>query len=148
MPLGLQNGAQMFQGSMDSVCAGLDFMFFYLDDVLVTIQDKTRHLLHLQKLFSWLVKAGLVINPSKCQFGVSQLNFLGHRVDKHGVTPLPPKVETIRNFPRLKMIHQLWEFNGMINFYNRFVPGAAHIMLPLDEVTAGYEDVKKSTKMV
>ena len=35
-PFGLQNAAQAFQRFMDTVCNGLDFVFVYLDDILVT----------------------------------------------------------------------------------------------------------------
>ena len=43
---------------------------------------------------------GIVIKPSKCEFGVSQLTFLGHLVDQHSIHPLPDKVEALCAFPR------------------------------------------------
>ena len=35
MPFGLCNSAQSFQRLMDRVCRGLDFVFVYLDDILI-----------------------------------------------------------------------------------------------------------------
>ena len=35
-PFGLKNAAQAFQRLMDTVCHGLDFVFVYLDDILVS----------------------------------------------------------------------------------------------------------------
>ncbi len=40
MPFGLKNAAQTFQRLMDTVCQGLDFVFVYLDDILVASQNK------------------------------------------------------------------------------------------------------------
>jgi hypothetical protein len=35
MPFGLKNAAQAFQRLMDGVLRGVDFVFVYLDDILV-----------------------------------------------------------------------------------------------------------------
>ena len=137
MPFGLKNSAQTFQRLMDSVCQGLDNVFVYLDDVLIASKDKTQHVADLKALFSRFKQHGLVINPSKCQFGRSSLDFLGHRVSAKGTKPHPDKVAAIRDFPQPKTIKQLMEFNGMVNFYHRFIPCAAAIMQPLYKATAG-----------
>ena len=47
MPFGLKNAAQAFQRLMDLVCAGLDFVFAYLDDILIASQTKAEHKEHL-----------------------------------------------------------------------------------------------------
>ena len=39
-PFGLRNAAQAFQQLMDSVCQGLDFVFVYLDDILIASEDE------------------------------------------------------------------------------------------------------------
>ena len=70
-------------------------------------------------------------NPNKCQFGIPELDFLGHRVNKNGITPLPEKVEAIRNFPQPQSQRQLCQFIGLVNFYHRFVPRCANLMQPL-----------------
>ena len=69
----------------------------YLPPGLVS-NNPVEHLENLKILFERLQEHDLVINPSKCQFGVSQINFLGHIVNQHGTAPLPEKVEFIRNF--------------------------------------------------
>ena len=56
------------------------------------------HVHRLQILFTRLFQYGLVINPDKCQFGVSTLNFLGHYISSAGITPLEDRVEAICNF--------------------------------------------------
>jgi transposase InsO family protein len=131
MPFGLKNAAQAFQRLMDTVCAGLDFAFVYLDDILVYSHDEQEHFAHLRTLFSRLAEHGLVINPSKCQFGMHAIAFLGHQINHQGIFPLPDKVLAIQNFPQPTSVKALQEFVGMVNFYHRFVPQAAKLMRPL-----------------
>lgn len=146
MPFGLRNSAQSFQRLMDTVCQDLANVFVYLDDILVASHDKRQHLEDLATLFQRLKDHGLVINPNKCIFGASSLNFLGHKVDQHGAVPLPAKVEAIRNFPKPTTIKGVQEFVGMANFYHRFVPSCAHTMVPLYDAIAGNRKNNKAIK--
>ena len=77
MPYGLQNAAQTFQRFMNQVCRELSFVFVHMDGILVASNTPEEHDQHLQTLFTQLSQYGLVINPDKCQFGVSTLDFLG-----------------------------------------------------------------------
>ncbi|BHF59029.1 hypothetical protein SprV_0100198400 [Sparganum proliferum] len=80
---------------------------------------------------------GVVLNPSKCVFGVPPLEFLGHLVDSHGIRPLPSKVAAIRDFPPPTTKRQLQRFLGMVNFYHRFLPNCADTILPLTSLLSG-----------
>ena len=100
MPFGLKNAAQAFQRLMDSVCQSLDFVFVYLDNILVVSTLSQAHLSHLKQLFQPLSEHGLVINLSKCEFGRLHLVFLGNCIDKIGACPLPDKRDAIQTFPR------------------------------------------------
>jgi hypothetical protein len=137
MPFGLTNAAQAFQRLMDAVAQDLDFIFIYLDDILIFSRSRKAHHDHLRQLLRRLQDHGLVINVDKCHFGQTTIDFLGHRISSHGVVPLPGKVDAIRKFPRPTTLKGLQEFNGMVNFYHRFVPGAARIMRPLYAALTG-----------
>ena len=70
---------------MDSILQDLDFVFVYLDDILVASKNREEHKQHLVILFDRLQTHGLVIKLEKCQFGMDEINFLGHCVDKDGI---------------------------------------------------------------
>ena len=131
MPFGLKNAAQTFQRFMDSILQDLDFVFVYLDDILVASQNKEDHKRHLTTLFDRLLEHGLVIKLEKCRFGVEQIDFLGHRVSASGITPLPSKVTAVLEYPQPSNAKGLERFLGMLNFYHGFVPHAADILRPL-----------------
>ena len=133
MPFGLRNAAQTFQRFMDEVLRGLPFAYAYVDDVLVASRTPDEHDHHLRTLFARFAEYGIVINPAKCQFGVSSLTFLGHVVDDHGISPLPDKVQAIHALPPPSSLRKLREFLGLVNFYRRFIPRCADLMQPLTD---------------
>ena len=65
---------------MDSVCHGLNYVFMYLDDILLASHTDEENRSQLAALFDWLKAHGLVLNLAKCVFAQPELKFLGHRV--------------------------------------------------------------------
>ncbi len=120
MPFGLKNAGQTFQRFVDNILAGIPHVFVYMDDILVASPTAAEHKKDVKRVMEVLEQHGLVINREKCQFQKSQVEFLGHLVDKNGVRPLPAKVEAITKYPRPTTCSQLL---GMINFYRRFIRG-------------------------
>ncbi|BHF62781.1 hypothetical protein SprV_0200576700 [Sparganum proliferum] len=114
MPFGLRNAAQTFQS-----------------------RNAEEHKEHLALVFDRLDQFGVVLNPSKCVLGVPSLDFLGHLVDVQGLRPLCSKVEAIRDFPPPTSKRQLQRFLGMVNFYRRFLPNCADLMLSLTNLLSG-----------
>ena len=92
MPFGLKNAGQTFQRMMDEILSDLDFAFIYMDDVLVASRTLEEHKEHFRVLFRRLADHDLVVSPTKCQFGQTKIEFLGHTVSKDGIEPLPEKV--------------------------------------------------------
>ncbi|BHF66831.1 hypothetical protein SprV_0200985400 [Sparganum proliferum] len=137
MPFGLRNAAQTFQRFIDRVLRGLPFVYAYIDDLLVASRNDEEHKEQLALVFDRLDQFGVVINPSKCVLGVPSLHFLGHHVDAQGLRPLSSKVEAIRDFPPPTSKRQLQRFLGMVNFYCRFLPNCADLMLPLTNLLSG-----------
>ena len=99
MSFGLRNAAQTFQRFMDQVLCGVPSAYMY-DDVLIASATPEQHLQDVCMVFERLSHHGIVINPNKCIFGVQELDFLGHHIDQHGLTPLPKKVQAVRDFPQ------------------------------------------------
>nr|VZI14922.1 unnamed protein product [Spirometra erinaceieuropaei] len=127
MPFGLRNATQTFQRLIDQVLRGLDFVYAYIDDLLVASSDTAEHEIHLRQLFERLDSYGVIINAAKCDFGVPSLTFLGHVVDSEGIKPVPDKFSAISTFPVPTTISQLRRFLGMVNYYHRFLPHGASL---------------------
>ena len=57
---------------MDSIFGDLDFVFIYLDDILISSESEAEHNRHLREVFKRLSKAGLAINVDKSEFYTSE----------------------------------------------------------------------------
>ena len=120
------NSRQTFQRFIDHVTGGLDFVFVYfVYDLLVTSPDHRTHKKHLRIIFTRLAEYGIIIGPEKCQFGTTELGFLGYHVCAEGISPLPSAVDVIVNSVRLEKQRALRRYLGMINYYHRFIPHCA-----------------------
>ena len=133
-PFGLRNSGQTFQRFIDHVTRGLDFVFVYLDDLLVTSPDHKTHKKHLRILFARLSEYGIIIGPEKCQFGTTELSFLGHHVCAEGISPLPSAVDAIVNFVKPEKQRALRIYLGMVNYYDRFIQHCAAKLTPLNNL--------------
>ena len=137
MPFGLKNAGMTFQRFMDQLFGHLGFAFVYLDDILVASKDEATHLVHLQETLKILRENGLVLNASKCQFMKKSVEYLGHEISVEGIKPLPSGVKAVAEYPQPCTVKDLQGFLGLVNFYRRFVPAAAKILLPLTDALRG-----------
>lgn len=151
MSFGLRNAAQTFQRFMNNTVLndinvknengkseiGTDFLFCYLDDILIASDSEISHKRHLTALFERLEKFGVTINLNKCRFGQTKLEFLGHEVTPEGIKPAKTKVEAITNFPRPETVDQLRRFLGMVNFYRPHLPNAVEFQSLLNNYLVG-----------
>ena len=77
--MGLSNSAQTFQRVVEEVLAGLDFVFVYLDDLLIYSDDVT-HMDKVEQVLKRLQEAGLAISLDKCKFEKEEIDYLGYKV--------------------------------------------------------------------
>lgn len=145
MTFGLCNAAQTFQRHINEVLRGLEYIFVYIDDIVVASSSMEEHLRHLESVFQRLQQHGLTINLAKCNFCQPSVKFLGHSVNQHGIQPLKEKVEIIRDFKKPSTANDLRRFIAMCNFYRRFMPHAAQHQTAIQALIIGN---KKNDKTV
>ena len=137
MPFGLRNAAQTFQRFIDQVLRGLDGVYAYIDDILVASGTAEQHQAHLQDLFQRLSEHHITVNADKCVFGATSVEFLGHVISHDGISPLDSRVQAILECVLPTSVSEVRRFNGMVNFYCRFIPGCAKLMQPLTDCLRG-----------
>ena len=143
MTFGLRNASQTFQRFINHVLGDLDFVFVYIDDILVASSSQEEHEEHLRVVFERLKKFKLRLNVEKCEFGKTEITFLGYLINQEGCHPTKDRVQAITQFSKPQTVVELRRFLGMINFYRRNIPRATEVQAPLN---AYLTDVKKNDK--
>jgi hypothetical protein len=82
MPFGLTNAPTTFCTLMNDIFWEWfdDFIAIYIDDILVYSDFMEEHVKHLRKVFQRLREKKLSAKLQKCEFGVAEVHFLGHRI--------------------------------------------------------------------
>ena len=137
MPFGLTNGPATFQRLMGKVFSGKEweFLFIYLDDLLIVSRSMEKHVAHVRKILRRLQGANLRLKPQKCYSAQTSIEYLGHTLSSEGVKPNSNKVNAVLNYPRSTSVKEIKSFIGLVNYYLRHLKGLALIVRPLTALT-------------
>ena len=118
MPFGLTNAPANFQRPMNEIFKADLFKhaLIFLDDLLVYSETPSEHLEHLAKVFPKLRVAGLKLKPKKCDLFQTQVNYLGHVLEKTDIRHDPKKLEAVRDWERPKTVTQVRSFTAFCNY--------------------------------
>jgi transposase InsO family protein len=136
MPFGLCNAPATFQAMMNEILKPFidKFVLVYLDDILIYSKNQEEHEKHVEAVLQALRKAKLYANPSKCEFGLKEITFVGHIVGTDGIKVDPAKIKAIENWPTPTTIHEVRSFLGLASYYRRFILNFARIASPISEL--------------
>lgn len=81
------------------------------------------------------------MKPSKCKFGYTEINILGHIVNETGTHPDRNKLKAINDFLVPKKVKDVQSFVGLCNYYRKYIENCANLG-PL------YNTTKKKIKFV
>jgi len=137
MPFGLTNAPATFMRLMNNVLSQyLDTCCIcYLDDILVYSNNKVQHIKDVSNILESLSKADLLCKPSKCEFHVTETEFLGFTVSSQGLKMSKDKVKAVLEWKQPTTIKEVQSFLGFVNFYRRFIKGYSGITTPLTTLT-------------
>ena len=97
LQFGIHSASGIFQREMEKRLDKIPFVKVRSDDVLIAGRNDVKHLEHLGSVFSILKSDSLRLKLTKCVFLQPEVTYLGFRINKEGVLPLPEEVEIIKN---------------------------------------------------
>ncbi len=135
LPFGLTNAPATFQRIMNDAFRDLldKCVIVYLDDILIFSKDWSTHKEHVNEVCNIIRRHKLYCKKSKCQFGTSSIEFVGHVVSHNKVMMDPGKLKAVSQWPSPKNVRQLRQFLGFANFYRKFIHGFAKVASPLTD---------------
>ena len=138
IPFGLSNAPAAFQFFMNDIFAdilGL-FVVIYLDDILIFSESFEEHEQHVKIVLQRLRDHQLSVNPLKCSFDLTEVDFLGMIVSTDGLKMDSAKVSAVEQWPAPKSVREIQVFLGFANFYRRFIQDFSCLARPLTKLTA------------
>ena len=135
MPFGMKNSGATLVRGMREVLSGMSGVESYIDDLIVFSRDWETHLRTLEELLKRLSEANLTARPSKCIFGASTVEFLGHDVGYDWITPNDDNLEKIARAKRPVTKKEVRSFCGLLGYYRDYIPSFAIIAAPLTDLT-------------
>ena len=98
LPMGLCHSPDIFQEKVNECFSGLDYVRTYIDDLLeISKKSLEDHTKKLDNILRKLKSAGFEVNTEKSIFARNKLEYQGYKITRQRITPLPDKVEAIKN---------------------------------------------------
>ena len=106
-------------------------LLVYLEDVIVFSADEETHLTRLDQMLSHMKQANLKIKVSRTHLLQTEVEFLGHVVNKDGIHTDPSKVKAIQKVPSPTSLSHLRSFLGFTGYYQNFIDQYGDTAAPL-----------------
>jgi hypothetical protein len=79
------------------------FVLVFFDDILIYNKSQEYHVQHVDRVLQLLEERKIYAKPSKCSFGVQEVEYLGHIVSHEGVKVDPNKIKAMKECPISKI---------------------------------------------
>ncbi|SLM33751.1 gag polymerase env [Lasallia pustulata] len=145
IPFGLTNAPATFQAFIDKALGEfLDIIVVvYLDDILIFSKDETKHEEYVRQVLAALQCHGLHLKISKCAFNVTEVDFLGFKINTEGIYMDLERIRAIEEWQPPANVYELQVFLGFANFFRRFIRNYSRIAAPLLNLLKTGKDKKK-----
>ncbi|XP_048578377.1 uncharacterized protein K02A2.6-like [Nematostella vectensis] len=134
LPYGVASAPAAFQRAIEELLHGIPQVAVYLDDILVTGESTAESLENLEKVLARLDEAGLRLKREKCVFMQDKVVYLGHQIDKTGISPVKDKVEALVKAKTPENVTELKAYLGLLNYYGKFLKGLSQVLHPLHKL--------------
>ena len=128
----------MFQQSMnnsfqDMITEG--WLVIYMDDLLIAFPNSKTHVKQTHHILQCMTDLDLYLKLEKCQFNISEVEYLGMIMKPSQPTMDLVKLNGIAAWPTSTKVKEVCSFFGFANFYDHFIPDYSTVACPLLNLT-------------
>ena len=102
-----------------------------MDDILLYSPTMSAHIELLKQVFQILHSNKFFVKQSKCTFGQSSFEYLGHIISTQGVAIDPSKIKAIQAWPAPTSVKEVRIFLGPAGYYRKFIEHYGVLSHPL-----------------
>jgi hypothetical protein len=148
VPMGPKGAPSYFQHQMvGTVLPGLVHTIceVYLDDICVYATSIKQFCENLDKVLARLKKHNITLNPEKCRFGLSEVEYVGHVINSQGLSFSSAKLDKVQTFRQPETPRALKQFLGLASYFRDHIRNHADIVQPLQDLMV---NTKSHAKLV
>ena len=140
LPMGLKGAGSYFQMQMHKIFKDLlyNIIEIYLDDILIFAETKEELITNTEIVLERLRKHNITVNPEKVKMGLTEVEYVGHLIDKHGISFSQEKKNKVFEFRLPEKAHELKSFLGLCSQYRDHIQSYAQLSAPLHDMLKGY----------
>ena len=135
LPYGISSAPEVYHRTVKDIFGNMPGVDTSIDDVVIAAENTLQHDEILEQVLERARQSNLKLNKEKCEFGVSELVFLGDVIGAAGIRPDPKKVSAIVNMDAPKDKAGVLRFMGMISYLSKWIPDMASHAEPLRNLT-------------
>jgi hypothetical protein len=142
LPMGLKGAPSYFQRVMSTIVLSGIVMYkceIYLDDIIVFGRDEIEFIQNLEEIFKRFEKFNVTLNPRKCILGVSEVEYVGHKISSDGLHFTREKLDSVLNIEKPTTQKKLKSFLGLCNWFRDHVRDISTISKPLQDMVVPYQ---------
>jgi len=131
MPFGIKSAQEVFQKRMAQCFEDLPGVETDIDDIIVWGTSKEDHDGKLKNVLKRCQEINLTLNLEKCQFGLTEVCYVGHMLTSSGIKPDPEKVIAITEMPAPTDKKGIERLLGTVNYLAKFIPNMSTVTEPI-----------------
>ena len=121
----------------------------YVDDIGIAANDAEHLIKNLRATFECIREAGLKLTMHKCQFGATEIDFLGRTITPEVVKPQKKAITNFlekTKFPKSKKA--LERYLGFLNYYRNYIPRLSEKLVPFFQLLKKDEKVLVTSELI
>ena len=116
-------------------CVASDKCFVYFDDLGSGALDGNALIENLEQIFQKISELCFKLSIDKCEFGIPEIQFLGHTITGDGLKPNVEKLKKFINLVKMpKNIKQTRRLIGFAQYFQKIIPNLAVKLHPFCEL--------------
>lgn len=126
LPYGIKSAPEVFHKHFKNIFT-IQGVELYIDDIIIWGRTQAEHDKRLNEVFKIARQHNVTFNKDKCKFGLSEINYMGHKITKNGYSPDENKLKAIKEMPLPQNKKEVQRFLGMITYVGRFIPNLSNL---------------------
>jgi hypothetical protein len=116
----------------------------FIDDIVVFGSSFDEYLARLEQVLERLKQHNITLNPTKCKFGLREVEYVGHVINETGIRFTPERREAVFNMAYPTVAKQLKSFIGCCaEYFRTHIRDLSTKLRPLHLMIHNYERNRK-----